>query len=202
MRAIRSGLYGRIAVTYVEWSSANYQVVLVPWHVIGSEAEALLFADVLANAPITIDKSTSISGALSFAVNAFANSGLISDRRTIDVSGDGANNDGLSLPPVHDEVLKLGININGLPILLNPTPTVGALGPVSLVDYYEDCVIGGPSAFNIPIETLDDFRPAIRRKLILEIAGTTPAVVPAVESIRATPRVDCELAEKLLAPQR
>jgi hypothetical protein len=103
---------------------------------------------------------------------------------------------------VHDEVLKLGININGLPILLNPTPTVGALGPVSLIDYYEDCVIGGPSAFNIPIRTLDDFRPAIRRKLILEIAATGPTVVPVVESTRATPRVDCELAEKLIAPQR
>src|SRR5262245_54602196 len=39
LRAIRSGPYGRIAVTYIEWSSAFYQVVVMPWRVIGDDEE-------------------------------------------------------------------------------------------------------------------------------------------------------------------
>ena len=37
-KAIASGPYGRIAITYVEWSSAFYQRVLVPWQVIASNS--------------------------------------------------------------------------------------------------------------------------------------------------------------------
>ena len=40
--------------------------------------------------------------------------------------------------------------------------------------YYEDCVIGGPGAFVIPIRERDQFKEAIRTKLVLEIAGRTP----------------------------
>ena len=36
IEAIRSGLTGRIAVTYMEWSGPAFQQVLVPWTVIGS----------------------------------------------------------------------------------------------------------------------------------------------------------------------
>ena len=40
--------------------------------------------------------------------------------------------------------------------------------------YYEDCVIGGPGAFVIPIRERDQFKEATRTKLVLEIAGRTP----------------------------
>ena len=40
--------------------------------------------------------------------------------------------------------------------------------------YYEDCVIGGPGAFVIPIKEREKFNEAIRTKLVLEIAGRTP----------------------------
>ena len=47
--------------------------------------------------------------------------------------------------------------------------------------YYEDCVIGGPGAFVIPIREREQFKEAIRTKLVLEIAGRMPEprVVPA-----------------------
>ena len=47
--------------------------------------------------------------------------------------------------------------------------------------YYEDCVIGGPGAFVIPIREREQFKEATRTKLVLEIAGRTPErrVVPA-----------------------
>jgi hypothetical protein len=46
--------------------------------------------------------------------------------------------------------------------------------------YYQDCVIGGPGSFMIPIHERDQFKDATRTKLILEIASRTPKaqVVP------------------------
>jgi hypothetical protein len=62
--------------------------------------------------------------------------------------------------------------------------------------YFEDCVIGGPGAFVIPIKERDQFKEAIRTKLVLEIAGLTPKprVVPA--AARA-PRVSCSIGEQI-----
>lgn len=48
--AIRQGLIGRIAVTYVEWAGAGSRYVVVPWTVIGMAAEAKGFADQLTRA--------------------------------------------------------------------------------------------------------------------------------------------------------
>ena len=55
--------------------------------------------------------------------------------------------------------------------------------------YYEDCVIGGPGAFVIPIKEREQFNEAIRTKLVLEIAGRTPQarVVPVAAQSRASP---------------
>ena len=41
--------------------------------------------------------------------------------------------------------------------------------------YYEDCVIGGPGAFLVTVESIDRIAEAIRRKLVLEIAGAPAA---------------------------
>jgi hypothetical protein len=62
--------------------------------------------------------------------------------------------------------------------------------------YYEDCVIGGPGAFVVPIREKEKFRDAVRTKLVLEIAQKTPdhRVIPA--SAQA-PRVSCSIGERL-----
>ncbi|MFO8125809.1 DUF1194 domain-containing protein [Yoonia sp.] len=39
---------------------------------------------------------------------------------------------------------------------------------------YEANIIGGPNAFVMPAQSGPEFTDAVRRKLILEIAGTTP----------------------------
>jgi len=200
IRAITTGAYGRIAVTYVEWSSSYFQQVVLPWRVISDAEDAHAFAAELAQAPIGRDRSTSISGGLLFAASAFDVSPVESDRRTIDVSGDGPNNDGQFVEPIRDMVLKRGITINGLPILINPMPIFGSDGPINLQDYYEGCVIGGPGSFAIPIRTLEEFQTATRRKLILEIADVSLqqiGVVP-VSSLLAPgrPTVDCLAGER------
>jgi hypothetical protein len=100
-------------------------------------------------------------------------------------------------PPVleaRQAVLERGITINGLPIMLRPGG--GFFNVHDLDVYYEHCVIGGPAAFLVTVESPDRFAVAIRRKLVLEIAGRMPKLVPAA-AIEVQGDYDCLIGEKL-----
>ena len=157
--AIRSGALGRISVTYFEWAGSPYQSVVIPWTVIGDRVDADAFADKLGAQPIQSGPGTSIRGCLYFAEQLFAASGTKGLRRAIDVSGDGANNDGSPLTSIRDRLIAENITINGLPIELG--------GRQAVTDYYKQSVIGGPGAFAIMVDDQSKFGEAIRRKLIL-----------------------------------
>src|SRR4030095_11637198 len=119
-------------------------------------------------------------------------------RRVIDVSGDGANNAGPLVVPIRDEVLAAGITINGLPIMLK-RPSVGTMDLEDLDVYYEDCVIGGPGSFVVPIREREKFKEATRVKLVLEIAGLTPRAPPTrvVPVASEAPRISCLIGERM-----
>jgi hypothetical protein len=195
IEAITGGGYGRIAVAFVEWAGPGYQTVVVPWTVVSNAAEAGAFADRLNDAPILRETGTSISGSLFFAARQFDQSIAHGVRRVIDVSGDGPNNMGLPVAPSRNEVVSDGITINGLPIMLKPVNTFGGFNIQNLDIYYEDCVIGGPGAFVVTVRDVRDFESAIRRKLVLEIAGSPARVMPAAADVGA-PRIDCMIGEK------
>jgi hypothetical protein len=194
LRALREGANGKIAVTYVEWAGQFDQKIIVPWRLIEGPESADAFAGEIARAPYRRASRTSISGALLFTKDLFDASGYRGLRRVIDVSGDGANNAGALVVPTRDQVLAMGITINGLPIMLN-RPT-GFMDMASLDIYYEDCVIGGPGAFVVPIREREKFIEATRTKLVLEVAGRTPEarVIPASAD---KPRVSCTIGEKM-----
>ena len=92
--AIARGAVGRVGVTYMEWAGSGDQKVVVPWRVIEGAETALAFAAELARQPTRRARFTSISGALDFSAGLLAESGLFAARQVIDVSGDGANNNG------------------------------------------------------------------------------------------------------------
>ena len=194
INAIQLGAYGRIAVTYVEWAG-TYQRVIVPWRIVTGKDDALAFADELELQPMSQYGRTSISGGLLFAASQFDESPAIGLRRAIDVSGDGVNNIGFPVAPTRDMVVGRGITINGLPIVIRPS-RLGSLGYIDLGTYYEDCVIGGPGSFMITVDDAGGFEVAIRRKLVLEIAGLPARVIPAVETPAQEPRIDCLIGEK------
>src|SRR5207253_3973856 len=157
-------------------------------------------ANEIARAPCWRGSRTSISGALNFAKPLFDGSGYRGFRRFIDVSGDGANNSGPFVTIARDDVLAAGITINGLPIMLK-RPNSFTMDIDNLDIYYEDCVIGGPGAFVIPIREREQFKEATRTKLVLEIAGRTPErrVIPV--QARA-PRVSCTIGEQMWRGRR
>jgi hypothetical protein len=90
-------------------------------------------------------------------------------------------------------VVSKGIVINGLAIMTRRSGGFGGMFDISHLDaYYENCVIGGPSAFVIAVTDAREFTNAIRRKLILEIAGEDSRLLPAA----AREPVDCLIGER------
>jgi len=188
--AIRHGPKGRIAVTYVEFS--DVQTVVVPWTMIDGASSANAFADRLSQAPAQFLRTTSISGDLLFSASLFDSSGFASPRRTIDVSGNGPNNDGPPVIRARDAVAAKGITVNGLPIDLGPREAVIA----DLVDYYKECVIGGPEAFLFSVHEISQLPAAIRQKLVQEIA-TRPLSPRPIATLVQDKVVDCMIGEKM-----
>jgi len=163
LQAIRSGPLQAIAVTMFQWTGPSQQARILDWMVIEDAASAAAAAAAIAATPRQLFRGgTSISGALDYATRLFPDSGLASERRVIDVSGDGANNIGRPAAAARDAAVAAGIVINGLPIL--------ALEP-DLERYYRDNVIGGPGAFVVAVDSFDHFGAAILNKLISEIAA-------------------------------
>lgn len=169
LAAIRGGLTGSIAVTYVEWAGTLSRSVLVDWHVVSDEASAQQFADALGEAPISRAYRTAIGDALLFSAQQFETLPLSAARKVIDISGDGPNNQGTFVPVARDRVVAQGIIINGLPLQLKDARP-GWFDLEDLDRYYETCVIGGPGSFIVPVRGAERFAEAVRRKLVLEIA--------------------------------
>lgn len=170
LRAIRNGQHGRIAITYFEWASDTTQQVIVPWTIIASREDAERVAGVLTARPPASARRTSISGAMSFALDLFAEGRFRSPRRVVDISGDGPNNQGSRVDTVRDFLVARGITINGLPLMTNGGLT-SAFSIDDLDQYYTECVIGGPGSFVVPVNDWSQFPEAVRRKLIVELAG-------------------------------
>jgi hypothetical protein len=172
LEAINSGRNGRIGVSFVEWSGSGSQRVLIDWTGIGNAEGAKGFGDRLLEAPRSFADRTSISGAIDFSMGQLAKAPFESERRTIDVSGDGTNNAG------RDVTLARDVTINGLvilsetPLAWNPDHTNPQGG---LDNYYRTHVVGGTGAFVIVAENFASFGHAIIKKLIAEIAQSRPA---------------------------
>jgi hypothetical protein len=195
MSAIRAGSHGRVAVLYFEWAGPTDQQIIVPWRMIEGPETADAFAGEIARAPYRRASRTSIGGALMFAKPLFAASGFRGLRRVVDVSGDGPNNSGPLVEPQRDDLVAAGITINGLPLMLN-RPNSFSMDIENLDVYFEDCVIGGPGAFVIPVRDRAQFKEAIRTKLILEVAGLLPPVrIVPVQARR--PHVSCTIGEQM-----
>jgi hypothetical protein len=174
VKAITSGPHRRIAVCFLEWATDGMQAIVVDWTLIGDGAAARNFGDRLVEAPRSFAGSTSISGAIDFSVSQLERAPFTSERRVIDVSGDGNNNSGRRVTDARDDALAKNITINALVIL---TPLAESFRPEhtnppgGLEKYFQDNVIGGSGAFTVVAEGHESFGRALTKKLIQEIAG-------------------------------
>jgi hypothetical protein len=195
IEAIRDGVHGQIAVTYVEWAGVAVQNIVVPWTIIAEREDAEAFARQLTLHPPESARRTSISGALTFANDVFAESSNRAMKRVVDISGDGPNNQGGLVTGARDALVEQGIVVNGLPLMTDGGLTT-AFDVPDLDIYYQECVIGGPGSFMIPVNDWSQFPEAVRRKLVLELAGPPGDDLPVVMASSHEP-YDCEIGEKM-----
>lgn len=173
---IGTGRTGGVAVTVVHWSSANEQEQMVPWTVLKTEASAHSFSDAIAAAPARLfSDSTGIGSVLQYSERLIRRNRFLGRRKSIDVSGDGANNSGIPPILVRDDVTEEGITVNGLAILTDDP---------FLHQYYAQNVIGGAGAFVMTVNNYADIIVGMRNKLLREISinialGSQPGLVTA-----------------------
>lgn len=200
---ITGGMLGRIAVSYTEWAGSHFVKPIVGWTLIESAEDAVAFATRLGESRPGWGTWTSISTIIDISVPTFGNNGYSGSRQVIDISGDGPNNDGRLVVGARDSAVADGFTINGLPIVNGRPGPFGYAQMANLDDYYEDCVIGGIGAFIVVAEGFDDFARAIKRKLVLEIAGLEP---PEPDRRRVSSYVrgesDCAIGERILRQRR
>lgn len=197
LNAINSGFLRRIAVTYIEWAGMETQSTVVGWRLVEDEGSAYAFSKEIDGAPFTRGRFTSISAAIRYAVPLFDSNGYDGTRRVIDVFGDGANNVGGLVTAARDMAVARGITINGLPIV---NDRMNRFGPQmkDLDLYYRHCVIGGTGAFIVVANDFQSFARAVRRKLVLEIAGIRPPPRPLFRYAAGPVSPPCDAGERNL----
>jgi hypothetical protein len=183
IKAIQSGALGKIAVSMIDFSSPEYDKVVLDWHIVSDEASATAFAQAVRALPRTPGRRTSVSSALELGTLLIEGSDkdIVATRRVIDVSGDGPNNDGNSMTDAHEKTIAKGIVVNGLPVM---DDMANGYFP-NLDKYYQGCVAGGRGSFVIVVRAYRDFSQAMRRKLILEISSNENQIKQAMDAAAA-----------------
>ena len=176
IQAIKGGFLGKIALTYIEWAGYGHIEIVVGWSIIKDKASAEAFAAKLARVPYDTASRTAISDMIMASIPAFRDNGIAGSRRVLDFAGDGANNYGLPVIKARNRAVRQGIVINGVPILSKHYDGFKYTTAQYLDTYFEKCVIGGMGAFVVVANGFKDFARAIKRKMVLEIAGVRPAL--------------------------
>jgi len=178
LAAIKGGPIGAIAVAYIEFAGSYEVRTVLDWRGIRDAASAKAMTDALAAAPRSFWGRTSISAGIDRAMQMVAENPFESQRRVIDVAGDGTNNSGREVTAARDDAVAAGVTVNGLAII-NENPVSYTFAhvqpPGGLPNWYKENVTGGPGNFVVEVRTFEVFGEAMARKLINEIAGTVPA---------------------------
>ncbi len=158
------------AVTLIQWTGSSRQEVSLGWTRIATPGDLERFArDVEALERPWAMFATAIGEALAVAEEALAQAPQC-DRQVIDVSGDGASNEGIAPGEMRNRLVANGVTINAL-VITGSEP--------DLIPYFETNVIGGQGAFAIESFGYVDYPDRIRRKLIRETSRVLSDAPPA-----------------------
>ncbi|MCM3563311.1 DUF1194 domain-containing protein [Hydrogenophaga intermedia] len=161
-----ASLTGGIAVTYIEWSSSNEQAQLVGWSHITDAASANAFATAISLAPRAYSGLTAPGSAINFTAPLFTGNGFEGTRWVIDVSGDGAENDGAVTSTARNSFLSIASVGEG------NTKTINGLaigGGATLFNWYSNNIAGGSNSFVVQASDFADFANAAKSKIGREI---------------------------------
>ncbi len=164
LRAITSGPHRRIALNVLIWAEARRPKDETGWFILADEAEVDRVAGIIAAMPRNQVGGTGIGDGVAHAIRSIDENTILSDRRIVDVSGDGRETPPRQYSTILSEARSMAIarnvTLNGLAILNEDK---------ELDDYYRSRLAVGDGNFVEVAADYNDFARAMRRKLLREI---------------------------------
>lgn len=151
---------GQDKIALLHWSGLHNQRLSLPWQTLQTPHDAKALAAAIRGVKRPQDHTdTAIGAALYVALTQFPAGGC--QRSVIDVSGDGTENAGTSLPDARAAVTARGITINGIAIEYE--------GRLPLITAYFKQSVITPDGFVITARGIHDYPRAIKAKLLREL---------------------------------
>lgn len=162
-----------VALAVFEWSGESEQTLLQDWQLIERPAALRRVSQAIAGSRRSAsDGSTAMGKALAYGSTLMqrAPDCLF---QTIDISGDGKNNDGFGPQVAYRHFPFDSVTVNGLVI-----NAADFEGEVDLIPFFEQHVLHGAGAFLEIANGFADFERAMRRKLERELKGQELSALP------------------------
>lgn len=154
-----------VALAVYEWSGRYNQEVILDWTLIKSPANLLEAAEVVAASTRSHnDFPTAMGYALGFGAGMFERAPACL-HKTLDMAGDGQNNEGFPPSSAYNAFPFDGITVNGLVV-----NAADFEAETQLIPFYLNEVIRGPGAFIEIAQGFEDYERAMRRKLERELS--------------------------------
>lgn len=158
-----------VALAVYEWSGRDQQDILLDWTLIDGPHALLTAAEtVAATRRGHADYPTAMGHALGFGVRLLEAAPPCA-RHTLDMAGDGQNNEGFGPQDAYNAYPFDEVTVNGL--VVNAGDFEGEL---ALIPFYHAEVLHGRGAFLEIANGFADYERAMRRKLVREV---TPVVI-------------------------
>ena len=160
--AILDAREGHVALAIYEWSGRYQQSVVVDWTIMDTRQAIAQTATTVLKSNRSYSKyPTAMGYSLGFGARHFAKAPQC-DRKVIDVSGDGINNDGFGPTTAYRHFPFEDVTVNGLVI---------AGSDADVEWFYESEVLLGQFAFLEVAAGFSDFERTMTRKLFREISN-------------------------------
>ena len=165
-----------VALAIYEWSGRYNQEILLDWTLIKSPSDLLGIAEtVAASTRSHNDFPTAMGYALGYGAGMLERAPNCL-HKTLDMAGDGQNNEGFPPSSAYKAFPFDGVTVNGLVV-----NAADFEAETQLIPFYLNEVIRGPGAFIEVAQGFEDYERAMRRKLERELSlrfiGTlTPAM--------------------------
>ncbi|SMO34040.1 DUF1194 domain-containing protein [Ruegeria faecimaris] len=155
-----------VALAVYEWSGRDVQHIILGWTMINTQTDLLVAATTIQQSVRSdSDSATAMGYALAFGATLMQQAPTCLFQ-TIDLSGDGSNNDGYGPDSAYRHFPFENTIVNGL--VINAADFEGEL---YLIPFFENNVLYGPGAFLEIADGFQDFERAMRRKLERELKG-------------------------------
>jgi hypothetical protein len=166
---VRAFLSGEpVALHAFEWAGQHWQRPIMPgWQMVENEVDLARMAEAVTKVPGSLAPPlpytpTAMGSALAHAGHALSHSPGC-QAQTIDISGDGWNNDGVDPDTAYAMPEFQDVTVNALVIDAGPEDRD------QLLEWFQSEVLRGPRAFSILADGYEDFERAMTEKLQREL---------------------------------